>query len=202
MNNTTLAGKPASPLVTQSGSDPTGQVSASRAGELKLLIECVLAVRKARASNAPGNLPTTIDQSPDLVASIPTITLPDLRDRAMIGLIIGCGLRRIEIARAIRLDLINQGGQLLLRIQQKGHHAKDAYVVIWPGVERTIRSWLNESPCKDPNSPLFPSLSKRDTGSPLTPRSISRIVRKRLDAIGLKDHSTHSLRHGFATIAL
>jgi len=180
----------------------TGKISASRAGELQLLIEGVLSVRKVRASNAPGKLPTTIDQSRDLIASIPTDSLPDLRDRAMIALILGCGLRRIEVARAIRSDLVNQGGQLLLRIQQKGHHAKDAYVVIWPGVERIIRPWLTESPYKSPESPLFPSLSKRDTGSPLTPRSISRIVRKRLDAIGLKDHSTHSLRHGFATIAL
>jgi hypothetical protein len=39
----------------------TGQISASRAGELQLLIEGVLAVRKVRASNAPGRLPTTVD---------------------------------------------------------------------------------------------------------------------------------------------
>ncbi len=188
----------------------TGQITASRAGELQLLIEGVLSVRKVRTSNAPGKLPTTVDQSRDLLASIPSDSLTDLRDRAMIALIIGCGLRRIEIARILRQDLVNQGGQLLLRIQQKGHHAKDAYVVIWPDVERVIRPWLTESPYKDAESPLFPSLSKRDAGSSnghpaglaLTPRSISRIVRKRLDAIGLKDHSTHSLRHAFATIAL
>ena len=218
----------------------TGQVTASRAGELQLLIEGVLAVRKVRASNAPGKLPTTIDQSRDLIESIPSDTITDLRDRAMIALIIGCGLRRVEIARAVRGDLVHQSGQILLRIQQKGHHAKDAYVVIWPGVERILRPWLNKSPYRDPQSPLFPSLSRRDSGKavqhyggdacedgacgdevrgdgvkskvnglqhkpsglPLTPRSISRIVRRRLDAIGLKDHSTHSLRHAFATIAL
>ncbi len=180
----------------------TGHISASRAGELQLLIEGVLAVGKVRASNAPGRLPTTVDQSRDLVTSIPTNTLTDLRDRAMIALLIGCGLRRIEIVRILRRDLVHQGGQLLLRIQQKGHHAKDAFVVIWPDVERIIRPWLTQSPFKRPEDPLFPSLSKRDTGSSLTPRSVSRIIRHRLDAIGLKDHSTHSLRHAFATIAL
>jgi integrase/recombinase XerD len=188
----------------------TGQISAHRAGELQLLIEGVLAVGKVRASNAPGRLPTTVDQSRDLIASIPTDTLTDLRDRAMIALILGCGLRRIEIVRIERRDLIHQGGQLLLRIQQKGHHAKDAFVVIWPDVERIIRPWLTQTPFKRPEDPLFPSLSKRDTGngnphptgSPLTPRSVSRIIRGRLDAIGLSDHSTHSLRHAFATIAL
>ena len=106
----------------------TGQISASRAGELQLLIEGVLAVGKVRASNAPGRLPTTVDQSRDLLSSIPTDTLTDLRDRAMIALIIGCGLRRIEIVRIQRRDLIHRGGQLVLRIQQKGHHAKDAYL--------------------------------------------------------------------------
>ena len=39
-------------------------------------------------------------------------------------------------------------------------------------------------------------------GSALTPRSVSRLIRHRLDAIGLTDYSTHSLRHAFATIAL
>ena len=188
----------------------TGQIGAARAGELQLLIEGVLAVAKVRVSNSPGRLPTTVDQSRDLIQSIPTDALTDLRDRAMIALIIGCGLRRIEIVRILRHDLIHQGGQLLLRIQQKGHHAKDAFVVIWPDVERIIRPWLTHSPFKHPDSPLFPSLSKRDmgnnnghpAGSPLTPRSVSRIVRHRLDAIGLSDHSTHSLRHAFATIAL
>ncbi len=180
----------------------TGQINAHRAGELQLLIEGVLAVGKVRASSEPGRLPTTVEQSRELVTSIPTNTGTDLRDRAMIALIIGCGLRRIEVTRALRSDLIHQGGQLLLRIQQKGHHAKDAWVVIWPDVERIVRPWLTQSPFKRPEDPLFPSLSKRDAGSPLTPRSVSRIVRHRLDAIGLSDHSTHSLRHAFATIAL
>ena len=196
----------------------TGRISASRAGELQLLIEGVLAVGKVRASNAPGRLPTTVAQSRELLSSIPTDTLTDLRDRAMIALIIGCGLRRIEIVRIQRRDLIHRGGQLVLRIQQKGHHQKDAYVVIWPDVERMLRPWLTQSPFKNPEDPLFPSLSPRDIGqtptnltakgnghpaaSALTPRSVSRIVRKRLDAVGLSDHSTHSLRHAFATIAL
>ena len=180
----------------------TGTINASRAGELQLLIEGVLAVRKVRVSNASGRLPTTVDQSRDLLASVPTDTLADLRDRGMIALLLGCGLRRVELVRAVRKDLTPQNGQLLLRIQQKGHHAKDAFVVIWSGVERVLRPWLTQSPFKNPDSPLFPSLSKRDSGSTLTPRSVSRIIRNRLDAIGLKDHSTHSLRHAFATIAL
>ena len=122
--------------------------------------------------------------------------------RAMIALIVGCGLRRIEIVRTLREDLVHRSGQLLLRIQQKGHQSKDGWVVIWPDVERLLRPWLARSPFKRPEDPLFPSLSKRDAGSTLTPRSVSRIVRTRLDAIGLSDYSTHSLRSAFAAIAL
>lgn len=180
----------------------TGRLSAERAGELQLLVEGVLDVSKVRVSNAPGRLPTTIEQSRELIASIPTDNPSDLRDRAMIAIIIGCGLRRIEVARANRGDLVHRSGQLLLRIQQKGHLSKDGWVVIWPGVERLLRPWLAAHPSTEPDSPLFPSLSRRDYGTPLTPRSISRIVRNRLDTIGLTDYSTHSLRHAFATIAL
>jgi len=180
----------------------TGQLTAQRAGELQLLIEGALEVGKVRTSSHTGRLATTIEQSRELLTSIPTGTPTDIRDRAIIALLLGCGLRRIEIVRALREDLIHRSGKLVLRIQQKGHQAKDAWVVIWPAVERIIRPWLTKSPFKRPSDPIFPSLSKRDTGSPLTPRSLSRIVRKRLDAIGLGDYSTHSLRHAFATIAL
>jgi integrase/recombinase XerC len=180
----------------------TGRISADRAGELQLLIEGVLAVRKVRVSSESGRLPTTVDQSRDLIESIPTDTLPDIRDRALVALLIGCGLRRIEIVRALRSDLVPRNGQLLLKVQQKGHLAKDSWVVIWPDVERILRPWLAQSPYHLPDSPLFPSLSKRDSGSPLTPRSVSRLIRDRLDTIGLTDFSTHSLRHAFATIAL
>jgi integrase len=180
----------------------TGRLSADRAGELQLLIEGVLAVGKVRVSSESGRLPTTVDQSRDLVESIPTDSVSDLRDRAMIALLIGCGLRRIEVVRALRSDLVPRNGQLLLRIQQKGHLAKDSWVVIWPDVERILRPWLAQSPYRDQSDPLFPSLSKRDSGSALTPRSVSRLIRDRLDAIGLTDFSTHSLRHAFATIAL
>ena len=180
----------------------SGQIHADRAGELQLLIEGVLEIQNVRTGNLPGRLPTTVDQSRDLIDSIPSDTLTDKRDLAMIALLVGCGLRRIELVRANRSDLVNQSGQILLRIQQKGHHAKDSFVVIFPGVERIIRPWINESPYRHPDDPLFPSMSKRDSGTRLTARSISRIIRHRLDAIGLKYHSTHSLRHAFATIAL
>ena len=52
----------------------TGRITSSRAGELQLLIEGVLAVRKVRASSAPGRLPTTVDQSRELLDSIPAET--------------------------------------------------------------------------------------------------------------------------------
>jgi site-specific recombinase XerD len=180
----------------------TGLITPSRATELQLLIEGVLAIQNVRTGKLPGRLPTTVDQSRDLLDSIPAVTLSDIRDRAMIALLVGCGLRRIELVRANRADIVNQGGQLLLKIQQKGHLSRDSFVVLYSGVERIIRPWINQSPFRQSDNPLFPSLSKRDSGSRLTPRSVSRIIRHRFDAIGLSDHSTHSLRHAFATIAL
>jgi site-specific recombinase XerD len=178
----------------------SGVLTADRAIEFQLMIEEVTAIKNVRSSSAPAKVATTVDQARALMDSIGTESHTDIRDRAMIALLVGCGLRRIEIARALVGDL-EVNGQVILRIQQKGHHAKDGVVVIKAGVERELRAWLKATPFRDPDSPLFPSLH-RNAGSGLDPRSISRIIRKRLDVVGLSEQSTHSLRHAFATIAI
>ncbi len=180
----------------------SGNVTVDQVSHITILIEGVMAVRKVRTPNTPARIPATVEQCREIIESIPADSLTDIRDKAIISLLIGTGLRRIELVRAIRADLVHQGGQLLLKVQRKGMHSKHGFVVIQPDVEKLIRPWLAQSPCQQTDNPLFCSLSNRRYGNPLTARSISRIVRDRLDVLNLSHISTHGLRHSFASAAL
>lgn len=175
-----------------------GLIKSHVGGRLNLMIDGVLEVKNVRASNNLSKLPLTIKQAKELMNSIGTEKKADIRDRAMIALFLGCGVRRIEVARALRGDL-KVNGKYLLYIQQKGHHQKDSFVVIEDEILVELKRWLKISPGQKPEDPLFPSLK---TGQPILPRVITPMIRTRLRAIGLNEHSVHSLRHTFATIAL
>jgi site-specific recombinase XerD len=179
----------------------SGQIDAQQATMITLLVEDVMEIKDLKNNSTRIRVATTPDQARELLASIDQTTEEGKRDLAMIALCIGCGLRRIELQRAIRGD-IEVNGKVLLKIQQKGHDGKDSFVVVQPAVEKYLRDWLNASPCQYPDQALFPSLAFKSRGSHLTPLAISHIFRVRLDKIGLKDQSTHSLRHAFATIAI
>lgn len=143
----------------------------------------------------------TADQAKRLMGSIPRDTIVGKRDYALISLLLVTGIRTIEAARANVADIINQGKALL--IQGKGHDAKDAYVKLPNIVVEALEGYLEARKAFDPSKSLFTSLSRRRKGK-LTTRSISRIVKQRLRAIGLDDNllSAHSLRHTAATLNL
>lgn len=141
----------------------------------------------------------TKQQAKDLLKSVKGNDEKALRDRAILALLISCGLRTIEVVRADVEDL--RGG--FLRIQGKGHAAKDSIVRVPEQVEKLIRLYLAKRQAKK-GEPLFTSTSNRSKNMRLSTRSIRKFVKACLRSIGLDDErlSAHSLRHTAATIAL
>ena len=66
----------------------------------------------------------------------------DLRDYALILLMLTAGLRSIEIRRAKIKDLKTINKQPVLYIQGKGHQATNAFVKITPHVNDALRIYL------------------------------------------------------------
>jgi integrase/recombinase XerC/integrase/recombinase XerD len=131
-------------------------------------------------------------------------TIEELRDLAMVNLMIRTGLRTIEVIRADIEDLRQEGGEAVLYIQGKGRDSKDEFVLLTEGTLKPIRDYLTARGSPRDSDPLFCSLSPRNMSGRLTTRSLSRICKGRLRSIGLdsKRLTAHSLRHSAATFSL
>lgn len=146
----------------------------------------------------------TPDQARRLLASIDRSTEKGLRDFAILNLMLRTGLRDIEIVRANCRDIQTKAGVDVLYVQGKGRASKDNFVVLTPKALSPIAAYLEKRGKVDKLDPLFASVSSRNAGERLTVRSVSRIAKSALRAIGIDDerYTAHSLRHTAITFSL
>lgn len=146
----------------------------------------------------------TSSQAKALIGSIDRSDLVGKRDFALISLMITTGMRDVEIQRANIEDIRTAGDASVIYYQGKGRSEKSKFKKLAPAVEEAIRDYLHARGKADPKEALFISTANRNAGSRLTTRSISRIVKNRLVAVGLDSDTltAHSLRHTCATLSL
>lgn len=146
----------------------------------------------------------TSKQVKKILGSIDTSTLQGLRDYAMLVLMITGGLRTIEVSRANVEDLRAAGDNTALYIQGKGREEKTDYVKIQPEVEDAIRAYLKARGSASQEEPLFTSTARNCKGGRLSTRSVSGIVKARMQAAGFDSErlTAHSLRHTAVTLSL
>ncbi|MFC0633763.1 tyrosine recombinase XerC [Brevundimonas balnearis] len=114
------------------------------------------------------------------------------RDRAVLSLLYGAGLR---ISEALSLRRADAPLPETLRIMGKG--AKTRLVPILPQVAEAAAEYLRLSPF-----PLAPTdaLFRARRGGPLSARHVQATVQRLRGRLGLPDSATpHALRHSFAT---
>ncbi|MBP3600877.1 MAG: tyrosine-type recombinase/integrase [Alistipes sp.] len=126
------------------------------------------------------------------------------RDYAIVNLLLRTGLRTIEVVRANVEDITFKGGQRILRVWGKGRDDKDTFVVLTDKAYAPIRAYLDTRKSATLKEPLFISTSNRNLCGRLTTRTISKICKEGLCAIGLDAHeyTAHSLRHTTAVMLL
>lgn len=146
----------------------------------------------------------TTAQVKKLFATADGSSIKDLRDYAILALMVTTGLRTVEIVRANIEDLRTVADFTALYIQGKGRTEKNDFVKITEQVEDAIRAYLTARGKAKENEPLFSSCSNRDNNERMTTRSISRIVKTHLVDAGLNSDrlTAHSLRHTTATLNL
>ncbi len=121
----------------------------------------------------------------------------DLRDYAIISLLLRTGLRTIEVIRASIEDITFKGGQRVLLIQGKGRDEKDNFVLLTDKTYLPLSQYLASRGNTNGSEALFTSTSNNNKGERLTTRTISYIAKEGLKGIGLdeKGYTAHSLRH-------
>ncbi len=146
----------------------------------------------------------TPGQIREALEAIDQRTLEGLRDYALLNLLLRTGLRTVEISTATLGDLRQESGSAVLWIRGKGRASKDDFVLLVEETLRPLRAYLSARGRLKESEPLFASGSRRNTGESLTTRSISRIVKERLRAVGIDDSrlTAHSLRHTAITLSI
>ena len=114
------------------------------------------------------------------------------RDRAVLTLLYGCGLRISEGLSLVRSDApLPQ----TLRITGKGGKTRQAPIL--PAVRAAVDAYVAVQPFPlAPNDALF----RARRGGPLSPRQVQAMVQRLRGRLGLPASATpHALRHSFAT---
>jgi len=128
----------------------------------------------------------------------------NLRDFAIVNLILRCGLRTIEVVRLNVEDITFKGEQRVIKIWGKGRDTKEDFVILSDKAYLPIKNYLATRKGVRGGEPLFVSSSVRNMGERLTTRSIRMICKDGLVAVGLdgREFCSHALRHTTACLLL
>lgn len=169
-----------------------------------LVLNPALSVRTERYSVLEGRTPEiTVQQAKTLLNSIRLNTVVDLRDRAVIAVLIYTAARAGAAAKLRHKDFIDEGRRHSLRFSEKGGKAR--LIPVREDLERYLLEYVAAAASENdlPESPLFRTAGGRQ--AQLSERSISavdicRMVKRRLKAAGLPAlASPHSFRACVAT---
>lgn len=147
----------------------------------------------------------TISQTHRLLDSIDRADIQGKRDFALINLLVRAGLRTIEVIRCKIGDIRPVSSDAIgLWVQGKGHQEADEFVVLTEDCVSPIMDYLSSRGSLKQDAPLFASLSDGSYGCSLSTRTIRRVVKERLHAIGLNSPrlTSHSLRHTSISLSL
>ena len=139
-----------------------------------------------------------------VISNIDTSSSKGKRDKAIVTLMMICGLRSCEVVRANIGDLVNTCGKLFLHVHGKNRSDKSDMVAIPAAVENLIRDYFSTRDDINDDSPLFTSTSNRNHGQRLQTQTISRMTKATFKANGFNSSrlTCHSCRHTAALTML
>lgn len=136
--------------------------------------------------------------------SRPAESLEELRNAAIVELMLRRGLRTIEVCRADIGDIRQVAGQAVLWVQGKGYADKGDFVVLNEPCLKSISAYLERRGCGDLSAPLFAGVGNRNQGGRLSTRAVSGICKTAMKEAGISSPrlTAHALRHTAVTFAL
>jgi site-specific recombinase XerD len=131
----------------------------------------------------------TPDDARRLLGQPDTTTVRGKRDRAILELLIRCGLRRTELAALRPDDLGRRDGRWVI-VDLKGKGSRLRTVPVPASVNAAIDDWSAAAPTAPPDTPLFP----------LSDKMIWHIVSRYAASAGLPNVAPHDLRRTCAKL--
>jgi integrase/recombinase XerD len=160
------------------------------------------AIERSPAALIPGprrtrTLPATLsgDEVSRLLDSPPGTEPRDLRDRALLELLYGCGLRAAEACDLALRDVRLEAGSL--RVTGKGR--KQRVVPLGGAAEAALERYLARGRPRMAAAGRSERVFVSVRGRPLHPSDVRRALLRALERAGIPQRSPHALRHTFAT---
>jgi integrase len=139
------------------------------------------------------------EQAQDLLNAISSITLRGKRDASVIGLLVGCGLRRSEVI-TLRLDQLQlrEGHCAIIDLLGKGGRLRTVPVPKW--CKDLIDVWLRESRVTE--GKIFRRISKNgaDLDAGMTTDAVWYAVKQYAKRVGADHLAPHDLRRTCARL--
>ena len=134
----------------------------------------------------------SVDEIESIMEAVPLEGWQGLRDRAILEVLYGCGLRVSEAVDMLIINVYPEDG--FVRVCGKGD--KERLVPIGEPALDAIYAYMQERPAKFSDAHLFINRF----GNPLSRVSMFNLVKKYVAGAGVrKKISPHSFRHSFAT---
>ena len=146
----------------------------------------------------------TLEEARATISSFTGKSEIELRDKCIMSLMIGCGLRSCEIVRLDLGDVEKRRGMWFLKIHGKKRTGKVDSVALSGALKKILDDYLAVRPAGKKGSPMFISTSRRCRGARLETQTVSRLAKKTFVKIGVESDrvTCHSCRHAHATLAL
>ena len=142
----------------------------------------------------------TREQAESLISAPNTTTMKGKRDRALLAVLIGCGLRRKEAtALAIEHVQLRDARWVIVDLIGKGGRVRTVPMPSW--AKNAIDAWIIAAGID--NGFIFRSINKSGlvNGNSMTARSIFEVVQMWGSRIGVPNLAPHDLRRTFAKLA-
>ena len=141
----------------------------------------------------------TVHQSRTLLGESPSDSLRGKRDRAILALLIGCGLRRAELVGLGMEDFqVREEHWVIADLIGKGKHIRTVPVPMW--AKRAVDEWTTAAAIN--GGAIFRRINRlgKIWGDGITPKAIWHIVKAAAKRVGIRNLAPHDLRRTCARL--
>src|SRR5262249_21325530 len=141
----------------------------------------------------------SLQQAQDLLRAPNIVTVKGLRDRAMLALLLGCGLRRSEVAALTFAHIQSRNGRWCI-VDLVGKHGRVRTAPLPRWVKVAIDAWTVAAGLTD--GYVFRPVSRADRlgGERLGEKVVWQMLQQYAEAVGLRGIAPHDLRRTCAKL--